>query len=138
MMYMNPGDETIRRLLQESKTIAVVGLSDKPHRDSYQVAVYMQQNGYKIIPVNPRAKNVLGEQAYQNLLDINEQVDIVNIFRRSEEVLPVVGEALQLKPRAIWLQLGIVNEQAAEFARSAGVMFVMDKCIKIEHARLLK
>ncbi|MBF7081902.1 CoA-binding protein [Desulfallas sp. Bu1-1] len=137
-MYMNPDDETIRRLLQKSKTIAVVGLSDKPHRDSYRVAGYMQQNGYRIMPVNPRAKTVLGEKAYQNLLDIAEKVDIVNIFRRSEQVLPVVEEALQLKPRAIWLQLGIINEKAAELAHSAGVTFVMDKCIKVEHARLLK
>lgn len=135
--YRNPGDDTIQMLLQKCKTIAVVGLSDKPHRDSYQVAAYLQQNGYRIIPVNPRAKNVLGEIAYESLLSIPEKIDIVNIFRKSEQVPPVVQEALQLKPKAIWLQLGIAHEKAAQLGEAAGITVIMDKCIKIEHHRLL-
>lgn len=136
-IHHNPGDDDMRMLLQNVKTIAIVGLSDKPHRDSYQVAAYLKQNGYRIIPVNPRAKTVLGEVAYESLQLIPEKVDLVNIFRKSEHVPPVVQEALQLKPRAIWLQLGIAHEKAAQLGEAAGITVIMDKCIKIEHRRLL-
>ena len=135
-MYMHPGDGSLRQILQPGRTIAVVGLSDKIHRDSYQVALYMQEQGYRIIPVNPRAKEVLGEASYPDLLSIPVRVDIVNVFRRSEQVPPVMEEALRTAPGAIWLQLGIVNDKAAETACRAGIAFVMDKCIKVEHARL--
>lgn len=135
-MYNNPGDEIIRQLLKRSKTIAVVGLSDKTHRDSYRVARYMQEQGYRVIPVNPRLKTVLGENSYPDLISIPCKVDIVNVFRRSDQVLPVVQEALQLNPDAVWLQLGIINEEAAAMAENRGVTMVMDKCIKVEHARL--
>jgi len=128
----------IRQLLMKSKNIAVVGLSDKPHRDSYRVAHYMQKNGYKIIPVNPKATSVLGETAYQNLLDIPVNIDIVNVFRRSELIIPVMQEALVINPRAIWLQQGIINYEAEKMALNAGLYFVMDKCIKIEHERLIR
>ena len=135
-MYMHPGDDSLRQILQPGRTIAVVGLSDKTHRDSYQVARYMQEQGYHIIPVNPRAKEVLGEASYPDLLSIPAKVDIVNVFRRSEQVPPVMEEALMIAPGAVWLQLGIVSDKAAEMACHAGIAFVMDKCIKVEHARL--
>ncbi len=136
-MYVHPSDEYLRNLLKNSKTIAVVGLSDKPDRDSYRVAKYMQEKGYKIIPVNPRVKTILGEHCYSGLRDIPEKVDIVNIFRRSELVPPIIREAIELNPEAIWLQLGIVNEEAFEIAEKAGIGFIMDKCIKVEYERLL-
>ncbi|MEW6274443.1 MAG: CoA-binding protein [Bacillota bacterium] len=136
-MFQNPDDREIKDLLTKNKTIAVVGLSDKPERDSYRVAQYMQEKGYRIIPVNPRLKEVLGEKAYPDLASLPEPVDIVNVFRRSEEVPGVVKDALAAKPAVIWLQLGVVNEEAALFAQSQGVQVVMDRCIKIEHARLL-
>ncbi|MEW5898028.1 MAG: CoA-binding protein [Bacillota bacterium] len=136
-MFQNPGDQEIKDLLTRSKTIAVVGLSDKPERDSYRVAQYMQEKGYRIIPVNPRVKEVLGEKAYPDLAAVPGPVDIVNVFRRSEEAPGVVKEALALKPAAVWLQLGVISEEAAALARDQGVPLVMDRCIKIEHGRLL-
>ncbi|SHF08476.1 CoA-binding protein [Desulforamulus putei] len=136
-MYTNPSDEKIKELLTRCKTIAVVGLSDKPHRDSYKVAAYMQSQGYRIIPVHPRVKEVLGEKAYKTLSDIPDKVDLVNVFRKSEETPPVVREAIPLKPAAVWLQLGIINDEAAQIASDAGLEFIQDRCIKVEHARLL-
>lgn len=136
-MYCLPTDENIHQLLQQARTIAVVGLSDKTHRDSYRVAKYMQDHGYRIIPVNPRLKTILGEISYPDLLSIPEPVDIINVFRRSELVPPVVRDAMHLNPKAIWLQLGIINEEAADIADSTAVSIIMDKCIKVEHARLL-
>lgn len=132
----NVTEEQIREIMDRSSVIAVVGLSDKPNRDSYRVAQYMQDHGYRIIPVNPQLNKVLGETAYPDLLSIPGKVDIVNVFRRSEDVPPIVDEALQLKPNAIWLQLGIVNDEAAEKCRGAEVGIIMNKCIKIEHCRL--
>jgi len=136
-MYCLPTDEHIRSLLQQARNIVVVGLSDKTHRDSNRVAKYLQEHGYRIIPVNPGLKTILGEKCYPDLLSIPEPVDIINVFRRSELVLPVVRDALHLNPQAIWLQLGIMNEGAADLANSAGVSIIMDKCIKVEHSRLL-
>ncbi len=136
-MFQNPDDEKMKELLTKGKTIAVVGLSDKPERDSYRVARYLQEKGYRIIPVNPRLGEVLGEKAYPDLASIPEPVDIVNVFRRSEEVPGVVKDALLKKPAAIWLQLGVINEEAASLAQSQGVQVIMDRCIKIEHSRLL-
>ncbi len=127
----------IKSMLQTAKTIAVVGLSNKPDRASYQVAQYMQRAGYKIIPVNPVLKEaVLGEEPVASLHDINEQVDIVDIFRRAEDVPPVVDDAIAIGAKAVWMQLGIEHDHAAETAREAGLDVVMDKCIKVEHARL--
>jgi len=136
-VFQNPGDQEIKDLLTRSKTIAVVGLSDKPERDSYRVAQYMQEKGYRIIPVNPRVKKVLGEKAYPDLASVPGPVDIVNVFRRSEEAPGVVKEALALRPAAVWLQLGVISEEAAALARDRGVPLVMDRCLKIEHGRLL-
>lgn len=129
-------DRQIKTILQEARTIAVVGLSDKPQRDSYRVAAYLQQKGYRIIPVNPVIDCVLGERAYPSLLDVPEPVDIVDVFRRSEEAPSVVEQALEKRPRLIWLQLGVVSPQAAEMAAAAGVPLVMDRCLKVEHGRL--
>jgi len=125
--------DAIAELLQSARKIAVVGLSSSPLRPSHGVAAYMQSNGYKIIPVNPEISNVLGEKAYPSLLDIPEKIDIVDIFRRSEYVAPIVDQAIQLKVAAIWMQEGVVHAQAAEKARRAGIMVVMDRCILKEH-----
>lgn len=129
--------DPIAELLRTSHTIAVVGLSDNPMRPSHGVSAYMQSHGYRIIPVNPQADEVLGEKAYASLLDVRGPIDIVDIFRRSEFVPEIVDQAIQLKARAIWMQEGVVHEQAAEKARKAGLLVVMDSCILKEHrARL--
>lgn len=126
-------NDEIAALLKNSKTIAVVGLSDSPLRPSYGVAAYMQNHGYRIIPVNPTIKGALGEKAIASLAEIGEPVDIVDVFRRSEFVSEVVDEAIRLKVPAIWLQEGVIDEQAAERARKAGIFVVMDRCILKEH-----
>jgi predicted CoA-binding protein len=127
----------MKEMLTNARTIAVVGLSDNPDRASYGVAAYLQRAGYRIIPVNPVLKGpVLGEQPVASLRDIKEPIDIVDIFRRSEDVPPVVEEAIAVGARAVWLQLGIVNDEAAAAAQAAGLDVVQDKCIKVEHAVL--
>ncbi len=135
-MFQNPSDDEIRALLQRVKRIAVVGLSPKPDRPSYGVSQVMQRAGYQIVPVRPMVTEVLGEKAYATLKDVPDAVDLVNVFRRAEEVDAVVDEAIAIGAPAIWIQLGIVNDAAAERARAAGLMVVMDKCIKIEYMRL--
>jgi predicted CoA-binding protein len=130
--------DPITELLQRAKTIAVVGLSDNPLRPSHGVSAYMQSHGYRIIPVNPQIKSCLGEKAYASLLDIPEKdipekIDIVNIFRRPEYVEEIVDHAIQLKVPAVWMQEEIVHEKAAEKARGAGIIVVMDRCILKEH-----
>lgn len=125
--------DQIAGLLKRSKTIAVVGLSDSPLRPSYGVSAYMQTQGYRIIPVNPEIKGALGEKAVPSLSDVGEPVDIVDVFRRSEFVPQIVDEAIRLKVPAIWLQEGVVHEEAAEKARKAGIFVVMDRCILKEH-----
>jgi predicted CoA-binding protein len=127
--------DQIGDLLKKSKTIAVVGLSSSPLRPSYGVAAYMQAQGYRIIPVNPTIKGALGEKAYASLSEVPEKIDVVDVFRRSEFVPEVVDEALKLKVPAIWLQEGVIHEQAAERARKAGVFVVMDRCILKEHRK---
>jgi predicted CoA-binding protein len=130
--------DPIADLLKNSKTIAVVGLSDNPMKPSYGVSQYMQAHGYKIIPVNPQAGEILGEKAYASLLDIPEKIDIVDVFRRSDAVPEIVDQAIQLKVPAIWLQETVVHEEAAEKARQAGIFVVMDKCILKEHRAKLR
>ena len=130
--------ERIANLLKNSKTIAVVGLTDSPIRPSYGVSSYMQSKGYRIIPVNPKVKDSLGERAYATLLHVPEKIDIVNIFRRPEAVPEVVDQAIQLKVPAIWMQEGVVHEAAADKARQAGIFVVMDKCILKEHIRYVR
>ncbi len=130
-----PGTRTdpITELLRSAKTIAVVGLSSDPMRPSYGVSAYLQSQGYRIIPVNPQIKEALGEEAYPSLLEIPEQVDIVDIFRRSEYVPEIVEQAIQRKVPAVWMQETVVHEQAAAKARQAGIFVVMDRCILQEH-----
>ncbi|SRR5579859_2357828 len=130
--------DQIGDLLQRSKTIAVVGLSDSPLRPSYGVSAYMQSQGYRIIPVNPGIKGALGEKAVSALGEIKEKIDIVDVFRRSEFVPEVIEEAIRLKVPAIWLQEGVIHEQAAEKARKAGIFVVMDLCILKEHRARFK
>lgn len=127
----------IKNILSNYKTIAVVGLSPKPDRPSYQVASYMIEAGYRIIPVNPGQREILGLACYPNLASVPEQVDIIDIFRRPADILPIVAEAVKIKAKVVWMQQGIVNQEAAELARQARLMVVMDRCIKIDHADLL-
>ncbi len=127
----------IAELLRTSRTIAVVGLSSKRYRPSYGVAEYMKNAGYRIIPVNPFEQEVLGEKAYAELASVSERIDIVDIFRRSEFVPEIVETAIRLGARAIWMQEGVVHEQAAAKAYAAGLEVVMDRCILKEHRRML-
>jgi predicted CoA-binding protein len=132
-MVSQPNPDPIADLLQRSRTIAVVGLSNSPLRPSHGVSAYMQTNGYRIIPVNPNIRGSLGEKSYPSLLEVPEKIDIVNIFRRPEFVEEVVEQAIRLKIPAIWMQEGIVHEAAAQKARQAGIFVVMDQCILKEH-----
>jgi predicted CoA-binding protein len=132
----NATTQEIRDLLHRVRTIAVVGLSDKPERDSYGVAAYLQRHGYRIIPVNPALREVLGEKAYARVQDIPEKVDLVDVFRKPEALPEVVEDALAAKAGALWMQEGIVHNAAAERARAAGLVVVMNKCILKEHRRL--
>ncbi len=128
----------IAEMLRSSRVIAVVGLSDRPDRPSHGVAAYLQAQGYRIVPVNPRLSGpVLGEQPYPDLRSVPEKVDIVDIFRRSEDVPPVVDDAIAIGAPLVWMQLGIVNDEAARKAESAGAAVVMDRCLKVEHEALL-
>lgn len=139
MSFSNPTEQQIKQILQESKVIAVVGLSPKPDRTSYQVAQALQDRGYRILPVNPVAAGsvILGERCLGSLGEAGESIDIVNVFRRSELTVPVAEEAAKVRARTIWLQLGIYNEQAAQIAERAGLRVIMDRCIKVDAARLL-
>jgi len=127
--------DRITDLLQSSKTIAVVGLTDTPTRPSYGVSHYMQSQGYRIIPVNPNIQQWEGQKAYPSLLEVPEKIDIVNVFRRPDAVPEVVEQAIQIKAPAIWMQEGVVHQEAAEKARQAGIFVVMDRCILKEHAK---
>ena len=127
--------DLIAELLKSAKTIAVVGLSDSPLRTSHGVSQYMQSQGYRIIPVNPAITESLGEKAYASLSEVPEKIYIVNVFRRSEFVPDVVEEAIRLGVPAIWMQEGVVHEEAAEKARQAGIFVVMDRCILKEHLK---
>jgi predicted CoA-binding protein len=133
---MNEDINTLRRILKQNKTIAVVGLSANWWRPSYFAAKYMQEHGYRVIPVNPQYQEVLGEKCYASLKDIPEKVDIVDCFRRSEDIGPIADEAIAIGARVLWMQLGVINHEAADKARKAGLDVVMDRCVKIEHARL--
>lgn len=126
---------TIERILTTCKVIAVVGLSAQKERAGYYVPAYLQQHGYRIIPVNPSLQEALGEKAYPSLLEIPEKVDLVLIFRRSEAVPPLVEQAIRIGARAVWMQLGIIHQEAAEKAIRAGLDVVMDACMMVEHRR---
>ena len=127
---------TLRRILHESRVLAVVGLSASWYRPSYFAAKYMMEHGYRIIPVNPQVTEVLGQKCYPSLRAIPEKVDLVDVFRKTSEVLPIAEDAIAIGARVLWQQIGVKNEEAAEKARAAGLDTVMDRCVKIEHARL--
>jgi predicted CoA-binding protein len=132
-----PHDDEVALLLKNARTIAIVGLSDTPTRDSHSVALYMMEKGYRIIPVNPNCPEILGEKSYPDLLSIPDKVDIVDIFRKTDFIPEIVDEAIKIKASAIWMQLDLYHEQAARKAREAGLTVIQSKCIKIEHAMLL-
>jgi predicted CoA-binding protein len=123
----------VDKLLRESRTIAVVGFSSRPNRAGYYVPAYLQNQGYRIIPVNPNLEEGLGERAYPTLADIPEPVDLVLLFQRSENVPPFVEEAIEIGARAVWMQTGIANQEAAAAARAAGLDVVQDRCMMVEH-----
>jgi predicted CoA-binding protein len=126
----------LRRILRENRVIAVVGLSADWFRPSYFAAKYMLEHGYRVIPVNPKYKEILGQKCYPSLREIPEKVDIVDVFRKPQDVMPIAEEAIATGARVLWQQLGIKNEAAAARARAAGLDAVMDRCVKIEHGRL--
>ena len=127
---------TLRRILHEAKTIAVVGLSADWFRPSFFAAKYMQEHGYRVIPVNPKYPEILGEKGYRSLRDIPGKVDIVDVFRKSADVMPIAEDAIAIGAKVLWQQLGVQNEAAAAKARAAGLETVMNRCVKIEHGRL--
>lgn len=134
MAWKNPTNEEIAKVLKESKTIAVVGLSNNPERTSYQISEAMQQAGYKIIPVNPMIDSVLGEKAYGSLSEIEEKIDIINVFRRSEFLPDIAKEALLTDCKVFWAQQGVYNDEAYELLTENGFTVIMDLCIKVAHA----
>jgi predicted CoA-binding protein len=134
---MSHEQSPIDRSLSLCRTIAVVGLSPKPHRDSYRVSQYMQAQGWRIIPVNPLAKDILGERAYASVSEAaqHEQIDMVNCFRNAPDIPPIAEEAIAIGAKALWLQIGIAHAQAAALAMHAGLWVVQDRCLMVEHAR---
>ena len=130
--------QTIAQLVRTPLTVAVVGLSPKPHRDSFKVAQYLQRQGWRIVPINPNASEILGEKVYRSLSEAaaREKIDLVDVFRNCEDVPPVVDEAIAIGAPALWLQLGIRHDAALAQARAAGLLCVQDKCLLVEHARL--
>ena len=127
---------TLRRILKDCRTLAVVGLSAEWHRPSYFAAKYMQEHGYRVIPVNPKYAEILGEKCYPSLPDIPQPVDIVDVFRKTADVMPIAEDAIKIGAKVLWQQLGVRNEEAAAKARAAGLQTVLDRCVKIEHGRL--
>ena len=137
-MYKNPDATEIKRLLEESRNVAVVGLSDNPYRTSHAIARALQRFGYKIFPVNPNLTGpVLGEEPYATVEEIPERVDIVDVFRRSSKVMPTARDAVAAGAKVLWLQSGVINEEAASYAEEHGLTVVMNRCIKVDHASLV-
>jgi predicted CoA-binding protein len=135
--HVNPDEARLRSLLENAGRIAVVGLSPKPHRDSNRIGRYLLEHGYAVIPVYPREDTILGQRVYRRVQDIPGEIDIVDVFRRSEELAKVTDDALQAKARALWFQFDCIDEQSAARARAAGLTVVMDRCIMVDHARLV-
>jgi len=135
--FANPDDETLRTLLERARRIAVVGLSPKPHRDSNRVARYLQGRGYEVIPVYPREEEILEAAVFRHVADIPDKVDLVDVFRRSEHLSAVTDDAIAAGAGGLWFQLGCVDQDAARRARDAGLDVVMDRCLMVDHARLL-
>jgi len=127
--------ERIEKILKNYKVVAIVGLSPKKERPSRQVAQYLQKHGYKIVPVRPGMNEILGEKCYSSLLEIPFPIDVVDIFRKSEAVMPVIDEAIRIGAKSVWLQLGIMNPEAEKKAESAGLLVVSNRCMKIEHSK---
>jgi uncharacterized protein len=136
MAFQNPSDDTIKALLARPQTVAVVGCSPDPQRDSHRIAQLLKAKGHRVIPVNPGHQTIINETCYASLRDIPEQVDMVDIFRRSEHVAPIVDEAIEAGAKIIWMQLGVIDEEAAVKAQQAGLTVVMDRCPAIEYRRL--
>jgi predicted CoA-binding protein len=137
-MHNNPDVMEIKNLLEESRNVAIVGLSENPYRTSHAIARALQRVGYKIFPVNPNlTEPVLGEEPYASVSEIPERVDIVDVFRRSDKVLPVAHDAVAAGAKSLWLQMGVINEEAASYAEEHGLTVVMDRCIKVDYATLL-
>ncbi len=130
-------DNELKDILLSAKTIASVGLSSNPQKDSYGVDLYLKEQGYRIIPVNPTAKEILGEDSYPDLESVPTKIDVVQIFRKPEDVPPVVDSAIKVGAKVVWMQEGIVNEEAARKAREAGLQVVMDACMRATHRRLI-
>ncbi|PYQ07234.1 MAG: CoA-binding protein [Acidobacteria bacterium] len=137
MSFQNPDDAAVHRLLETARRIAVVGLSPKPHRDSNRIGRYLLDRGYEVVPVYPREETILGQKVYRRLQDVPGRLDVVDVFRRREELAGVVDDALAARAPALWFQLGCVDEDAARRAATAGAIVVMDRCIMVEHAALL-
>ena len=135
---LNPTNDEVKEILKSAKKIAVVGLSDNPARTSYQVSEAMLAAGYEIIPVNPSVDEVFGIKAIASLKDLTEPVDIINVFRRSEHLPEVAREAAEVDAKVFWAQLGLSNEEAFNIAKNAGMTVIMDRCIKVDHAILVK
>lgn len=131
-------EKEMKEILVSAKTIAAVGLSSNPAKESFGIAQYLKDQGYRIIPVNPAATVIMGEKAYPDLSSVPEQVDVVQVFRKPEDVPPVVDEAIKIRAKVVWMQEGIVNEEAAQKARDAGLKVVMDACMRSAHRRLLR
>lgn len=138
MSHANPPEDQIRELLTRVRRVAVVGLSPRPERDSHRVAQYLQARGYEIVPVYPREERILGQQVYRSVRDIPGGVDLVDVFRRGQDLPEVVEDALAARAPALWFQIDCVNEDAAARATAAGATVVMDRCIMVDHARLLR
>jgi hypothetical protein len=136
-LFRNPSDEEIRALLERSRTIAVVGLSPRPERDSNRIARYLIEQGYRVLGVRPGYEEILGRPCYPKLADVPEKIDLVNVFRRPVFVPGHAAEAVSARAGALWLQLGVIHQQAALVAKQAGMTVVMDRCIMVEHDRLL-
>ena len=134
----NATEQEVGEILKRSRTFAVVGISHKEDRDSHKVAKYLKEHGYKVIPVNPKYKEVLGEPCYPDVKSVPEHIDVVDIFRNVEAIPGIVDEAIEAKAGCVWMQLGLVHNEAAEKARCAGLSVVMNRCTKIEHFRLMK
>lgn len=130
-------DQTMKEILQSAKTIASVGLSSNPEKESYGVGEYLKKQGYRLIPVNPTADEILGERSYPDLESVPEKIDVVQVFRKPEDVPPVVESAIQVGAKVVWMQEGIVNEAAAQSARAAGLQVIMDACMRETHQRLI-
>jgi len=137
MSWQNPDDETLAKLLKDAKTIAVYGCSPKPDRTSHQITAFLIEAGYEVYPVHPKAETILGRKCYAKLADIPVHIDIVDVFRKAEFTADVARQAVEVGAGAFWLQLGIVNEESWQIANEGGAVAIMDRCIAIEHRRLI-